>query len=55
MKFEFELISWDGGKVDYASTLFWYGDLDTHMTNPSDDQAALYDFPPAIFTDTEHK
>lgn len=55
LKFEFELISWDGGKVDYASTLFWYGDLDTHMTNPSDDQAALYDFPPAIFTDTEHK
>lgn len=50
LKFDFELISWDGGQVDYASTLFWYGDLNTQMSNPSDNKAALYILPPAIFT-----
>ena len=45
LRFEFELISWDGGDVDYASTLFWYGDLSTRMVNPSDDKAALYELP----------
>ena len=50
-KFDFELISWDGGQVDYASTLFWYGDLETRMTNISDSKEALYPLPPAIYTD----
>ena len=51
LQFDFELISWDGGQVDYASTLFWYGDLETRMTNISDSKEALYPLPPAIYTD----
>jgi len=49
LKFEFELISWDTGIVDYSSTVYWYGDLDSKMTNPSSAQEALYVLPPAIF------
>lgn len=48
LRFEFELISWDDGTVDYASTLFWYGDLGSVMVDRSNDQMALYDFPPII-------
>lgn len=51
LQFDFELISWDGGQVDYASTLFWYGDLETKMTNISESKEALYTLPPAIYTD----
>ncbi|UVP35687.1 DUF2961 domain-containing protein [Bacteroides faecis] len=51
LQFDFELISWDGGQVDYASTLFWYGDLKTKMTNISDSKEALYALPPAIYTE----
>ncbi len=48
LQFEFELISWDGGRVDYASTIFWYGDLETNMINTSDSKEALYILPPSI-------
>lgn len=51
LKFDFELISWDGGKVDYASTVFWYGDLDSRALTASDDKVALYTLPEPIFTD----
>ncbi|PSR57226.1 hypothetical protein AHMF7605_08390 [Adhaeribacter arboris] len=50
LKFEFELISWDGGKVDYSSTVYWYGDLDSKSTNASPDAAALYVLPTPIYT-----
>jgi len=50
LQFEFELISWDGGKVDYSSTVYWYGDLDSKMTNLSPVEDALYKLPPAIYT-----
>lgn len=50
LQFDFELISWDGGKVDYASAMFWYGDLETKMMNCSDSKEALYVLPPAIYT-----
>jgi len=49
LKFEFELISWDTGVVDYSSTVYWYGDLDSKMTNPSASSEALYTLPPAIY------
>lgn len=50
LKFEFELISWETGTVDYSSTLYWYGDLDTKMINTSPKEDALYKLPPAIYT-----
>lgn len=51
LKFEFELISWDGGKVDYSSTVFWYGELGSKAMSPSDDTAALYELPAPVYGD----
>ena len=45
LKFEFELLSWDGGLVDYASTVYWYGDLDSKAVNPSSNDEALQPLP----------
>lgn len=53
LSFEFELISWDGGNVDYSSTIYWYGDLHSKMINPSPKEAALYLLPPAIYTENK--
>ncbi len=50
LKFEFELISWDGGQVDYSSTVYWYGDLDSKALTASPSEAALYLLPPPIRT-----
>lgn len=50
LRFDFELISWETGQVDYSSTAYWYGDLHSAMENPSPWKAALYILPPAIFT-----
>lgn len=50
LKFEFELISWDGGKVDYSSTVYWYGDITSKALNPSADIEALSPLLPAIYT-----
>jgi len=49
LKFEFELISWDGGLVDYSSTLYWYGDLSSKALNPSSNEEALSILPPPIY------
>ncbi|MCL2347183.1 MAG: DUF2961 domain-containing protein [Planctomycetaceae bacterium] len=35
LKFEFELVSWESGYVDYSSTVFWYGNLDSKALHPS--------------------
>ncbi len=50
LSFEFELISWETGLVDYASTIYWYGELDSKSLNASDINEALYTLPPAIYT-----
>lgn len=50
LKFDFELISWKDGTVDYSSTVYWYGDLDSKIVNPSPIEGALYQLPPAIYT-----
>lgn len=52
LKFEFELLSWDGGLVDYSSTVYWYGDIDSKAINPSSNEEALYVLPPAIYTNS---
>jgi len=49
-KFDFELISWDTGMVDYSSTVYWYGDLDSKATTASDDKEALYKLPQPVYT-----
>ena len=53
LKFEFELISWDGGKVDYSSTVFWYGNLTSAALTASADEAALYSLPEPIYTNNK--
>lgn len=49
LRFDFELLSWDTGTVDYSSTLYWYGDINSKAVNPSPVQDALYKLPPAIY------
>ena len=50
LRFDFELISWETGYVDYSSTIYWYGDLNSKNENSSSIEEALYILPPAIFT-----
>lgn len=35
LKFDFELLGWENGTVDYSSTVFWYGDLGSEATGSS--------------------
>jgi len=49
LKYEFELISWEGGLVDYSSTVYWYGDIDGKALNPSSNEEALQFLLPAIY------
>ena len=55
LRFEFELISWDGGQVDYSSTVYWYGDLDSKALTASPSEEALYLLPPPIMTGQDVK
>lgn len=34
-RFDIEMLSWIDGKVDYATTIFWYGDLNTKAIKTS--------------------
>lgn len=45
MDFDLELISWIPGTVDYASTVYWYGDPETDNTVASDPALYEYDLP----------
>jgi hypothetical protein len=35
LKFDFELLGWENGTVDYSSTVFWYGDLNSQAAGSS--------------------
>ncbi|MCC8425139.1 glycoside hydrolase family 172 protein [Mucilaginibacter sp. UR6-11] len=50
LKFDFELISWDTGLVDYSSTVYWYGDLNSKAITASADKEALYKLPQPVYT-----
>lgn len=50
LQFDFELISWDTGLVDYSSTIFWYGDLNSRAVTASPDKEALYPLPKPVDT-----
>lgn len=34
-RFDLEMLSWIDGRVDYATTVFWYGDLDSKVSESS--------------------
>ena len=36
-QFDFELLSWYPGTVDYASTVYWYGEIDAQAIRPEPD------------------
>ena len=46
LKFDIELISWVPGCVDYATTTYWYGDLEAVATCVSDPFTDRYALPP---------
>ena len=45
--FDLELISWVPGTVDYASTIYWYGDAETIVENTVDPVTHVYQLPEA--------
>lgn len=45
LDFNFELISWIPGTVDYSSTIYWYGDADASAVDADDPCLKRYDFP----------
>ena len=46
LRFDIELLSWTPGTADYASTAYWYGDLDSEPAVSSDPFADRYSLPP---------
>lgn len=45
LDFNFELISWVPGTVDYSSTIYWYGDAEASAVDADDPCQKEYDFP----------
>lgn len=43
--FNIEMLSWHPGKVNYASTIFWYGDINAKALNTSSNEEAIYRLP----------
>lgn len=35
LRFDIEMLSWQNGSADYATTVYWYGDLNSHALNTS--------------------
>ena len=44
-KFDIEMLSWNPGKVDYAVTNYWYGDLNCQIEKSSGKEEATADLP----------
>lgn len=44
-RYDLELISWEPGSVDYASTAYWYGDLNARAVVSSDPFSERYQLP----------
>jgi hypothetical protein len=47
LKFDIEMLSWDPGMADYATTVFWYGDATAQAAGTSGVKEALRTLPPA--------
>lgn len=44
-KFDIEMLSWNPGKVDYAVTNYWYGDLNSKVKQSSGKEEILSQLP----------
>jgi hypothetical protein len=47
LKFDIEMLSWDPGMADYATTVFWYGDATAQAVGVSGVEEATRKLPPA--------
>ena len=47
LRFDIEMLSWQPGSVDYATTVFWYGDLESAANATPIDSAINYRLPEA--------
>lgn len=47
LKFDIEMISWDPGKVDYSTTIYWYGDYEAKAKGLSGLDDAKHPLPEA--------
>lgn len=45
LRFDLEMLSWNKGKADYATTVFWYGDYDSKVKSVSSEEEALQILP----------
>jgi hypothetical protein len=46
MQFDIEMLSWEPGLADYATTVFWYGDIDAVAEGTSGVEEATRELPP---------
>jgi hypothetical protein len=46
LKFDIEMLSWDAGVADYATTVFWYGDATAFAVGTSGEEEATRPLPP---------
>lgn len=46
LKFDIEMLSWDPGRADYATTVFWYGDATAQALGVSGVEEATRELPP---------
>jgi hypothetical protein len=46
LKFDIEMLSWDPGMADYATTIFWYGDINAVAEGTSGLEEATRELPP---------
>jgi hypothetical protein len=46
LKFDIEMMSWDPGMADYATTVFWYGDINATAEGTSGKEEAVRELPP---------
>lgn len=44
-RFDIEMLSWNPGKVDYAVTNYWYGDLDAKINESSGKEEVVSPLP----------
>jgi hypothetical protein len=46
LKFNIEMLSWDPGVADYATTVYWYGDKNAEAIGTSGKEEAMRELPP---------
>ena len=53
-RFDIEMLSWDNGYVDYATTMYWYGDYDARFIGASGSEEATHKLLPVPFNPAKY-